>query len=141
MKLLTLLGATSLTFFMGTTSVHADPHAGLPGHHHNRIVVDRHVVVHRPAPVRTAIARTVGSVFHSIPASRVRVVHAGKVYFIHDGVYYAKRANGYVVVNPIAGIRLASLPRGYSTIVVNGETMYRYRNINYRRVNGVFIVV
>jgi len=141
MKLAIILSAASLTFLMGMETASADPHVGRIGHHHNRIVVEKQVVVHRPAPVRTAISRTIGALVHSIPASRVRVVHAGKTYFIHDGVYYSKRPNGYVVVNPVAGIRLASLPRGYTTVVVNGETLYRYRSTNYRRVNGVYIVV
>ncbi|NKB34800.1 MAG: hypothetical protein GKR91_17025 [Pseudomonadales bacterium] len=138
MKLLTLLSVATFTLLIGTNTANAGPH---PGHQHKRVVVERNVVVHRPAPVRTAISRVVGSVFHSIPANHLRVVHAGKVYFIHDGVYYAKRANGYVVVNPTAGVRLTTLPRGYSTVRINGETLYRYRDINYRRINGVYIVV
>lgn len=138
MKLLTLISAATFTFFMGLDSAYAGPH---PGHQHKRIVVERNVVVHKPAPVRTAISRVVGSVFHSIPSSHHRVVHAGRIYYIHDGVFYAKRANGYVVVNPVAGIRLASLPRGYATVRINGQTLYRYNQINYRRVNGVYIVV
>jgi hypothetical protein len=138
MKLLALLSAATFTLFMGMDSVYAGSH---PGHSHKRVVVERNVVVHKPAPVRTAISRIVGSVFSSIPASHHRVVHAGRIYYIHDGVYYAKRVNGYVVVNPVAGIRLTSLPRGYTTVRVNGETLYSYNQISYRRTNGVFIVV
>lgn len=138
MKLFTLLTAATLTFFLSTDSAYAAPH---PGHQHKRVVIERNVVVHKPAPVRTVISRVVGAVVHSIPANHMRVVHAGRVYYVHDGIYYAKRSNGFVVINPVAGIRLASLPRGYTTVIVNGETMYRYRDINYRRNNGVYIVV
>ena len=139
MKFVTLAAVTSLMLVMGMNTAEAHPRK----HHHThttRVVVDRDVVV-RPAPVRTAVARVVGSVFDVLPDNHVRVVHAGRTYYVHDGIYYVREPRGYVVVKPVTGIRVTTLPRGYTTVRVGGETLYRYRDITYRRIDGVYIVV
>ncbi len=46
-----------------------------------------------------------------------------------------------VVVKPVVGMRVVSLPRGYTTIRVDGRTLYRFNNVTYRRVNNYYIVV
>ncbi|MEQ8952769.1 MAG: DUF6515 family protein, partial [Gammaproteobacteria bacterium] len=107
---------------------------------HRTVVVERDVVV-KPAPVRAAIAATTTAVLRSLPAGHTRLVHAGKTYYFHDGIYYVREPRGYVVVKPVSGIRLTSLPRGYVTVRVGNDLHYRYRDISYRKLGGVFIVV
>ena len=137
MKLLPLATTVSLMLFVGMNSAQARPHH----HSHKRVVVERHVVV-KPAPVRTAIKRVAAStVLRVLPTNHVRVVHLGETYYYHDGIYYIREPRGYVVIKPIAGIRIASLPSGYVTIRSGRGTLYRFNETYYRKDNGFFIVV
>lgn len=143
MKLLTL-AATAITatilLSLGMNSAEAHPRLW-PHSHASRVVVEKQVVV-KPAPVRTAVARAVvGATFDTIPANHVRIVHAGRTYFIHDGVYHVRNAGRYTVVKPVAGVRIMTLPSGYSTVRINGRTHYRFNNVTYRRVNNYYVVV
>lgn len=143
MKLFTLAATTITTAMMlsvGTSSAEAHPRLW-PHSHASRVVVEKQVVV-KPAPVRTAVASAVvGATFDTIPANHVRVVHAGRTYFINDGVYYVRNAGRYTVVKPVAGVRITTLPSGYSTIRINGRNHYRFNNVTYRRVNNYYVVV
>lgn len=105
-----------------------------------RVVVKQQVVV-RPAPVRNLTVRTIGSAVDVLPANHVRVVHAGRTYFFHNGNYYLREGARYLVVRPLAGIRVTSLPRGYTTVRINGNLRYRYNDVLYRRSGNYFIVV
>ena len=143
MKLLTLAAATATTAFLLTASMNsAEAHPRLYPHSHNtRVVVEKQVVV-KPAPVRNVVARAlVGQVFDTLPANHVRVVHSGRTYFVHDGVYYVRSGARYTVVKPVAGIRVATLPRGFTTVRINGRTHYRFNDVTYRKVNNYYIVV
>lgn len=92
MKLFTLTATAATAAMMlslGINSAEAHPRLW-PHSHATRVVVEKQVVV-KPAPVRTAVARAlVGATFDTIPANRVRVVHAGRTYFVHDGVYHVR---------------------------------------------------
>jgi hypothetical protein len=143
MKLFTLTATAATAAMMlslGISSAEAHPRLW-PHSHATRVVVEKQVVV-KPAPVRTAVARAlVGATFDTIPANHVRVVHAGRTYFVHDGVYHVRNAGRYTVVKPVAGVRITTLPRGYSTVRISGRTHYRFNNVTYRRVNNYYVVV
>ena len=138
--LATLAATTGMLLTLGLSAAEAHPRLW-PHSHGTRVVVEKQVVVN-PAPVRTAVARAiVGDVFDTIPATHVRVVHAGRTYYVNDGVYYVRNSRGYTVVKPVAGIRVTTLPRGFTTVRVNGRTHYRFNNVTYRRVNNYYVVV
>ncbi|MCG8415029.1 MAG: DUF6515 family protein [Pseudomonadales bacterium] len=139
MKRVTIAASLGLIMSLAFTTAEAHPRNYAHGHH-NHVVVQRGVVV-RPAPVANLVARTVGAVFDTLPANHVRVVHAGRTYYLHDGVYYARQGARYVVVKPVAGIRVTSLPRGYTTVRIDGRTHYRFNSVTYRRVNNYYVVV
>jgi hypothetical protein len=70
------------------------------------------VVVARPAPIRTITTVSAFSL-NRLPIGKVRSLYNGEIFYYSDGVYYKKKPHGYVLVKPRAGIRVASLPRGY----------------------------
>ncbi len=136
MKRFSVIAMAGLLLAFNTQVAAADPVRVV----HKTVVVERDVVV-KPAPVRTAVARVTTAALRSLPAGHIRLVHAGKTYYFHDGVYYVREPRGFVVVKPVRGLRITSLPRGYVTVRVGNEVHYRYRDVSYRRVNGVFVVV
>lgn len=131
--------AASLGLVLGLAVSSAEAHPRLFSHNHH-VVVKKEVVT-RPAPVRTAVAYTIGAAFDTLPANHVRVVHSGRNYYFHDGVYFQRNGSRYVVVKPVSGIRITTLPRGYTTVRVDGRTLYKFNNVTYRRVNNYYVVV
>ena len=136
-----LMVTASMGLILATGLSVAEAHPRVYTHSHHKHVVVKNDVVVRPAPVANLVARTIGSAFNSSPANHVRVVHLGRTYYLHDGVYYVKERGRYVVVKPVAGIRVTSLPRGYTTVRINGRTHYRFNNVTYRRVNNYYVIV
>lgn len=139
MKNFPLLMTSGLLLFLGISSAEAHPR-WYPHSHQRQVVVERQVVV-KPAPVRNVVVRTVGSLFDTVPDYRIRVVHAGRTYYVADGIYYVRDNGRYRVVRPVSGIRVASLPRGYTTVRIGGVVHYRFNDVTYRKVNNVYVVV
>ena len=135
------LVTAGLGLMMATGISVAEAHPRHYSHSHSKQIVVKRDVVVRPAPVANFVARTIGSAFDTIPANHVRVVHLGRTYYLHDGVYYVRNGGRYVVVKPATGIRVTSLPRGYTTVRINGSTHYRFNNVTYRRVNNYYVIV
>ena len=127
---------------LSATSASADPlHRGV----HRQGVVHSHqtvntVVVTRPAPIRT-VTRVSALRLNSLPAAHVRFVHNDETFYYSEGVYYQKKARGYIIVKPRAGFRVATLPRGYRVIREGNATFYSFNNVRYRKLNGFFVVV
>lgn len=107
---------------------------------HKHVAVDRHVVV-RPASVRPVATHVINARYVNLPTIHTRVIHRDLTYYYSDGVYYLREPAGYVIANPPLGIRVASLPSSHTRIRISNEYLYRYNGINYRKVNGFFIVV
>jgi hypothetical protein len=139
MKQTPLAVLVGLLITLGISTAQAHPRHGLS--HQRAVVVEREVVVVKPAPVRNLVSYRVGSVFATVPAHHLRVSHRGSSYYLADGIFYQRESRGYVVVKPLTGIRIASLPSGYVTLRVKGETRYRFNEVTYRRVGGYFVVV
>lgn len=137
MKGLKLAASASLVFGLAISA--ADAHPRLFPHNHH-VVVKKEVVV-KPTPVRNLVAYSIGAAFDVLPANHVRIVHQGRNYYFHDGVYFQRKGGRYVVVKPVSGVRITTLPRGYTTVRVDGRTLYKFNNVTYRRVNNYYIVV
>jgi hypothetical protein len=137
MKALTLMAPFLAMILTGTV----DAHPLRPAHsHHKTVVVKREVVV-QPAPLRSALALALGDTVARLPAGHVRLDHRGQAYFYHDGLFYQRQGRGFVVVRPVAGMRISKLPRGYTTVRTGNTVIYRYGHSSYRRVNGFYVVV
>ncbi|MDA0687368.1 MAG: DUF6515 family protein [Proteobacteria bacterium] len=137
MKHLVLTVTTGLLITLGTGSADAHPRHAVHG---RTVVVEKQVVV-TPAPVRNLVARAAGDLFDTVPSHHVRIVHQGRNYYVADGVFYVREGARFRVVRPVAGIRVAALPRGYTTVRIGGVVHYRFNDVTYRRVNSVYVVV
>lgn len=134
---LTVTTGLLISFFINSAEAH--PRHSLLGH--NRTVVVEKQVVVTPTPVRNLVARAAGDLFDTVPSHHVRIVHQGRNYYVADGVFFVREGARYRVVRPIAGIRVAALPRGYTTVRIGGVEHYRFNDVTYRRVNKVYVVV
>lgn len=95
---------------------------------HHRVVARRaHVrYVHLPR-WRASVA--------VIPSGSVIIKTKMNPYYFHQGVYYAPRNNDYVVVRPVAGVRIHVLPVGYRRIVLGQRNYYYYYGTFYTQAD------
>lgn len=89
---------------------------------------------------------------------------SGNSYYYHNGAYYQRRADNYVVVDAPRQSRyygeytqygnrtvhnhqdgsshvITELPRGYTTVDYRGEPYYRYQDSYYRRQGSGYVTV
>jgi hypothetical protein len=86
--------------------------------------------VNRKAHVRYAALPRWGTTVTVVPAGAIVI----GTYHFHNGVYYTKRNNGFVVVHPGRGIRIRVLPVGYRTIIIGPKSYYYYYGTFYSKV-------
>ena len=55
-------------------------------------------------------------------------------YYYYNGTYYDDYQDNYRVVAPPVGAVVESLPQGYETVVIDGETYYKVDNVQYKPV-------
>ena len=137
MKLVTLATSVGCILLLMMSSAQARPH---PYNSHRHIVVEKKVVV-RAAPVRAKINYLATHRLAALPAGFVRLSWVGETYYYVNGLYYMKQGRGYGLVRPVAGLAVASLPSSYTRVRIGGDHLYRYNEVNYRKINGFFIVV
>jgi hypothetical protein len=97
----------------------------------------RHRVVVRRAHVRYAALPRWGTTVAVAPAAAIVVRAHSNTYHFHNGIYYAPRANNFVVVRPVAGIRVKALPVGFRTVVVTRRNYYYYYGTFYAKAADV----
>jgi len=81
-----------------------------------------------------------GTVVTKINKPRV-IVHKNVSYYNADGVWYAKKRRGYVVVGAPVGVTVKQLPSGYRVVKVNGRKYYKYRGVVYKKNKRRYVVV
>jgi hypothetical protein len=111
----------------------------------------RVVVVHRPhrtvvvrkAHVRYAGLPRWGTVVTTVPSGAVVVRSRRTPFYFHQGIYYTKRDNSFVIVRPARGIRVRILPVGYRTITLGPRNYYYYYGTFYTRASSSddFVVI
>lgn len=105
-----------------------------------------------------------GYTVETLPGGYRSEVIAGTNYYYHDGAYFTRRGNSYVVVDAPRRSRyydeytryrgrtyhnhrdgsshvVSELPRGYTTVTYRGEPYYRYNDRYYRRQGSGYVVV
>jgi hypothetical protein len=55
-------------------------------------------------------------------------------YYYYNGTYYDQRDNYYTVVSPPVGAVVESIPDGYKTLIIDGETYYTVDGAQYKPV-------
>jgi hypothetical protein len=93
----------------------------------------RHRVVVRRAHVRYAHLPRWGTAIAVLPAAAVVVRAHSYTYHFHNGIYYAPRNNNFVVVRPVAGVRVRALPNGFKTVMVSRRNYYYYYGTFYSK--------
>jgi hypothetical protein len=96
----------------------------------------RHRVVVRRAHVRYAHLPRWGTAVAVVPSAAVVVRAHSQTYHFHNGIYYAPRNNNFVVVRPVAGIRVRVLPIGFRTVAVSKRNYYYYYGTFYSKAVG-----
>ena len=65
----------------------------------------------------------------------------GEKHYYHDGLYYKKLANNYVIVPPPIGAVVPAIPEEFKPVVINGETYHMHNGIYYLYTSGGYQVV
>lgn len=101
---------------------------------------------------------------NSLPSNHRTETIAGTNYYYHDGAYFQRRDNSYVVVDAPRRSRyydeysrygnqtvrnysdgrsrvITDLPSGYTTVDYGGEPYYRYQDNYYRRQGSGYVTV
>jgi hypothetical protein len=76
-----------------------------------------------------------------MPNGHIVVSYMGNRYFFHEGSFFSRHRDGFVVINAPVGAKVPSLPSGSSRVSVNGETLFSANHTLFRRVPDGFIVV
>ncbi len=113
-----------------------------PGRRGKSRVVKRHVRVvrvHHPRVVRRAHFRYAalprwGATFAIVPAGAILYRHSNHAYHFHNGIWYTPRNNNFIIVRPVAGLRVRTLPVGYRRIVLGTRPYYYYYGTFYSKV-------
>ncbi|WP_333818871.1 DUF6515 family protein [Ohtaekwangia sp.] len=93
-------------------------------HVRHRVVVRVHVT--RRAHMRYAHCPRWGTFVSVVPRTAVIINRGPQPYYYSDGIYYAQRHNGFVVVRPAPGVRIRVLPVGYRAVIIRSPRPYYY---------------
>lgn len=69
------------------------------------------------------------------------VVHKNVRYYRSGGVWYIKKNRVYKKVVVPAGLRIATLPRGYKIVKVRGVRYYKCKGVYYKRSGKKYVIV
>jgi len=107
-----------------------------------RLVIRTPRTVVRTTP-RVVYPRPVPSVrvVRTLPTSTVVLNYGGLRYHYYGGLYYRFLNGAYVVVSPPVGIPIASLPQGYSQVVVGTDIYYYYLGNFYVEEDAKYQIV
>lgn len=125
--------------FLITLSITEDASAQVRRRAVHRARVERRVhrrVVARRAHIRYAHMPRWGTVVTVLPSNTIVVKRGAVVYHYREGVYYAQRNAGFVVVRPLVGLRIHVLPAGYRTVVVGPRNYFYYYGAFYTKASG-----
>ena len=106
------------------------------GAHRGGVARVYHPVVVRRAHIRYTNLPRWGSVVTTQPSSWVVVRSGRNPYYFSDGIYYAPRNSGFVIVRPARGLIIRGLPIGYRTIVSGPRNYYYYYGSYYTQVDN-----
>ena len=94
-------------------------------------VIKVHPHVFKRAHVRYAALPRWGTVVSTYPAAAVLVRLGGSSFYFYNGIYYAPRQNNYIIVHPVRGVRIRTLPVGYRRILVGPRPYFYYYGTFY----------
>jgi len=97
--------------------------------------------VKRRAHLRYAHLPKYRATVNRIPKSAIVVRYKAHTYYFNDGVFYRTNNKRYVVIRPVAGVRISLLPKGYKAISLKSSKYYYYYGNFYKDVKDGYEVV
>lgn len=78
-----------------------------------------------------------------VPSKSVLIKHSRANFHFHNGVYYKKRGNKYIVVAAPVGVKIATLPKAKIRMIINGKKYFYYYGTFYEKLesDNKYIVV
>jgi hypothetical protein len=73
-----------------------------------------------------------GGWVHTLPPGHRRYYYQGRPYYLHNGIWYARRPGGYFITRPPIGLYV-SVPPPYHTTMWIGGSLYFYADDTYYR--------
>jgi len=82
-----------------------------------------------------------GSIVRNLPNGYSELVVRGNPFFLHDGHFYNRHRDGFIVVRAPIGAIVATLPFGFMNLSVGGISYYVSEDNYFRRIPEGLIVV
>jgi hypothetical protein len=82
-----------------------------------------------------------GSIVRNLPDGYSELVVRGSTFFLHDGHFYNRHRDGFIVVRAPIGAIVATLPFGFMNLSVGGINYYVSEDNYFRRIPEGFVVV
>jgi len=76
-----------------------------------------------------------------LPSACTTIEVAGMPYYYHDGIYYRRGPNDYVVVHAPRGAVVRTLPSRHKVVIIKDREYYVYDNVYYVRKTSGYVVV
>ncbi len=91
------------------------------------------VVYKNPAPSVKAV--------HKLPSTSITINNKGVNFHASNGRYYRHDGGRYIAVAPPRGMRIRTLPIGYSIVRLLDATYYYYQGVYYAQSGKEYVVV
>jgi len=82
-----------------------------------------------------------GSVVKHLPSGSIDIEHHGRHHFFHDGRFFDRHRDGFVIIGAPIGIVVPVLPSMAISLTVGGVTFYATDDTYYREVPDGYLVV
>jgi hypothetical protein len=76
-----------------------------------------------------------------MPNGFIELSHGGNRHFFHEGRFFDRHRDGFIIIGAPIGIKVPSLPASAVTLSVGGATIFAAEDNFFRRVPDGFIAV
>ena len=83
----------------------------------------------------------VGTIVRDLPRGHNEIFVGGRSFFYHEGRFFNRHRDGFIVVRAPIGAIVATLPIGFATFVFGGVSYYVADEAYYRRTPEGYVVV
>ena len=82
-----------------------------------------------------------GTIVRDLPRGHIELEHGGNRYFFHEGRFFNRHRDGFIIISAPIGIVVPSLPGSALRLSVGGMTYYATDDNYYRKIPDGFVVV
>ena len=80
-------------------------------------------------------------VVKTLPHGYHTIRYSGHDYYVHQGRFYRRQPQGFVLVPAPVGAVVVSLPAGHVRLTVGGQVYFHYGSVYYRTARGGYRIV